>query len=205
VQQLKSKICLAFAAFAVTLAAGMLSTRALSAPTAASPENTVRQVVESLRKLRTTTDSAARADQIASIDTALAVEPLCRQALGAQWDRIDAAERAHFVGMILILLHKVAYPKAAEFFSGLTVRFRGERRDSAGQIVDTAVRRADGGEVSIDYVMEKLDGRWKIRDILLDRQSLASSVAGQIQGVLKQGSYADLVHQLEARIKQNGS
>jgi ABC-type transporter MlaC component len=179
--------------------------RAAAAPTAADPTNTVRQVVESLRKLRTMPDSAARTDQIASIDAALAVQALCRQALGAQWSRISTAERAHFVEMIVILLHKIAYPKAAEFFSGLTVDYRGVRPHPGGQVVDTAVKRGDGGEVSIDYVMEKADGRWKIRDILLDRQSLAASVAGQIQGVLKQGSYADLVRQMEARIKQNGS
>ncbi len=180
--------------------------RASAAPAAADPTNSVRQVVESLRKLRTTTDSAARANRFASIDAALAVEPLCRQALGAQWSRISAAERMHFVSMILTLLHKIAYPKAAEFFSGLTVEYRGERpHPGGGQVVDTAVKRGDGGEVSIDYVMEKSDGRWKIRDILLDRQSLAASVAGQIQGVLKQGSYADLVRQMEARIKQTGS
>jgi ABC-type transporter MlaC component len=204
-QRLKSKILLAFAASAVALATGLLPMRASAAPTAADPTNTVRRVVESLRKLRTMPDSGARTDQIASIDAALAVQPLCRQALGAQWSRISAAERAHFVKMIMILLHKIAYPKAAEFFSGLTVDYRGERPHPGGQVVDTAVKRGDGGEVSIDYVMEKSDGRWKIRDILLDRQSLATSVTGQIQGVLKQGSYADLVRQMEARIKQNGS
>jgi ABC-type transporter MlaC component len=205
VQQLKSTVLLAFAALTVVIAPALMPARAGAAPTAADPTNTVRQVVESLRKLRTTTDSAARAEQIASIDSALAVEPLCHQALGAQWSKLSAAERAHFVTMIVILLHKYAYPKAGEFFSGLTVEYRDAQPHSGGWVVDTGVKRGDGGEVRIDYVMEKSGGRWKIRDILLDRQSLATSVAGQIQGVLKQGSYADLVRQMEARIKQNGS
>jgi ABC-type transporter MlaC component len=203
--QLKPKILLAFAASAVALATLMAPMRARAALATADPANTVRQVVDSLRKLRTTTDSATRENRVASIDAALAIEPLCRQALGAQWSRISAAERAHFVSLITILLHKIAYPKAAEFFSGLTVEYRGERPRPGGQVVDTSVKRGDGGEVSIDYVMEKSGGRWKIRDILLDRQSLAATVASQIQGVLKQGSYADLVRQLEARIKQTDS
>jgi phospholipid transport system substrate-binding protein len=204
-RHVKSKILLVLAASAIALATGPLPIRARAAPAAGDPADTVRQVVESLRKLRTTDDSAARANQIASIDAALAVQPLCRQALGAQWNRISASERTRFVSMIKTLLHKIAYPKAAEFFSGLTVEYRGERPIRGGRIVDTTVRRSDGGEVSINYVMEKSDERWKIRDILLDRQSLAASVAGQIQGVLMQGSFAELVRQMEARIEQNGS
>jgi phospholipid transport system substrate-binding protein len=189
----------------VVLAIALVPTRTCAAPAAADPTDTVRQVVDSLRKLRTTTDSAARANKVASIDAALAIEPLCRQALGAQWSKLSSAEQKHFVSVILSLLHKIAYPKAAEFFSGLTIEYHGERPHADGRIVDTAVKRREGGEVSIDYVLEKTRGGWKIRDILLDRQSLAASVAGQIQGVLKQGSYADLVRQMEARLKQNGS
>jgi ABC-type transporter MlaC component len=177
----------------------------VAAQSASDATNTVRQVVESLRKLRTTTDSGARANEIAGIDQSLALEPLCQQALGAQWSKLAPNERQRFVNLVRDLLHKVAYPKAADFFSVLKVDYRGEQTREGRQIVDTAVKRAEGGEVSIDYVCEKIRGRWMIRDILLDRQSLADTIAGQMQALLKQGSYRNLVDQMETRLKQSDS
>jgi ABC-type transporter MlaC component len=204
-QHSKSKILHAFAASAAALLIALVPARILAAPPAADPADTVREVVDSLRKLHTTTEPAARARELASIDGALAVEPLCRQALGAQWSKLSAAQRKHFVTLIVSLLHKFAYPKAAEFFSALHMEYRADRPRSGARIVETTVKRGDGGAVSIDYLVEKEGGRWKIRDILLDRQSLAANVASQIQAVLKQGSYAELVRQMEARLKQKGS
>lgn len=161
--------------------------------------------MDSLRKLHTTANPEARAAEVASIDGALALRSLCRQALGARWSKLSEAERGRFVGLIVKLLHKYAYPRAAEFFSALDVEYRGERHERGGPVVETAVKRAGGGAVRIDYVMEPDGKRWKIRDIMLDRQSLAANVAGQIQAVLKQDSYAGLVRQMEARLEQKGS
>jgi ABC-type transporter MlaC component len=204
-RSIASEILRAFTALLIAATFALAPAPVLAAQSASDPTSTVRQVVDSLRKLRTTTDSGARATAIASIDRSLALEPLCQQALGAQWSKLDGAERQRFVNLVRGLLHKVAYPKASEFFSALKVDYRGEQTRDGRRIVDTAVMRAEGGEVSIDYVCEKIAGRWMIRDILLDRQSLADNVAGQMQAVLKQGSYRNLVNQMETRLKQPGS
>ncbi len=163
---------------------------------------TVRQLLASIGKLRTTTDSDQRGKLVASIDNSLAIDSLSRQALGAQWSKLDAAERARFVSLVKKLLEAIAYPNAAQFFSGFTVNFLGEETRNPDHIVKTTVSRPEGGAVSIDYVLQKMDGRWVVVDVILDRQSLAATTTSQIQATLRSGSYPDLVRQLEERLAQ---
>jgi ABC-type transporter MlaC component len=56
--------------------------------------------------------------------------------------------------------------------------------------------------VSINYVLQRTHGQWQVIDINLDGQSLAQSVTGQIQAVLRQSSYESLIAQMKARLEQ---
>ncbi len=165
-------------------------------------ETVVRKMIESIRKLHTTEDTAARAKLCASIDDSLAVDSLGPQALGAQWGKLDAAKRDEFDRLMRDLLEKLAYPQASQFFAGLVVQYGPEQVRGAERVVSTTVKRPEGGAISVDYVLRRAGKRWRVVDIDLDGQSLAQSVAGQIQAVLKQGSYESLVAQMRARLKQ---
>jgi phospholipid transport system substrate-binding protein len=166
-------------------------------------ETVVRNLIESIRKLHTTEDAAVRAKLIASIDASLAVDSLAPQALGAQqWGKLDAARRDEFDRLMRDLLEKLAYPQASQFFAGLDVQYGPEQVRGAERIVSTTVKRPEGGAISLDYVLQRTPNRWRVVDIDLDGQSLAQSVAGQIQAVLKQGSYENLVAQMRARLRQ---
>ncbi|MDO8431439.1 MAG: ABC transporter substrate-binding protein [Candidatus Binatus sp.] len=184
------------------LAATPRLSSALAADTTGPAEMIVRQMLESMSKLRTTKDNAARTELIAKIDDSLAIDSLSRTALGAQWSKLGRAERARFANLLRELLQKLAYPEASQFFTGLEVQFGKEQIKQARRIVSTTVKRAEGGAVSIDYVLGKVGPRWRVIDIILDGQSLASNVAAQIQAVLKQGSYDSLMAQMEAKLKQ---
>ena len=164
-------------------------------------EAVVRQMIDSIRKLRTTEDRAMRIKLISSIDDSLALDSLSQQALGAEWGKLDGAQRDQFLHLIRELLEKLAYPKASEFFADLDVQFGHEQAQGARRIVPTTVKRSEGGAVSITYVLQRTDGQWQVVDINLDGQSLAQSVTGQIQAVLRQGSYQGLIDQMKARLR----
>jgi phospholipid transport system substrate-binding protein len=164
-------------------------------------EAVVRQMIDSIRKLRTTEDRAMRSKLISSIDDSLALDSLSQQALGAEWGKLDGAQRDQFVNLIRELLEKLAYPKASEFFADLDVQFGHEQAQGARRIVPTTVKRSEGGAVSITYVLQRTHGQWQVVDINLDGQSLAQSVTGQIQAVLRQGSYQGLIDQMKARLR----
>jgi phospholipid transport system substrate-binding protein len=164
-------------------------------------EAVVRQMIDSIRKLRTTEDRTSRSKLISSIDDSLALDSLSQQALGAEWGKLDGAQRDEFLHLIRELLEKLAYPKASEFFADLDVQFGHEQAQGARRIVPTTVKRSEGGAVSITYVLQRTHGQWQVVDINLDGQSLAQSVTGQIQAVLRQGSYQSLIDQMKARLR----
>jgi phospholipid transport system substrate-binding protein len=178
---------------------------AIAAENPGPAETVVRQMLESISKLRTTKDKAQRTALIAKIENSLALDSLSQSALGAQWSKLNRAERAHFASLLRELLQKLAYPEASQFFAGLDIQFGKEQARPPREIVPTTVKRSEGGAVSIDYVLEKSGARWRVIDIVLDGQSLASNVAAQIQAVLKQGSYDSLMAQMEAKLKQPDS
>ena len=180
----------------------LCSLNASSAGSEGPATSTVKQLLASIGKLRTTTGPAQRDKLIASIDSSLAIEQLSERALGAQWSKLDSRERAHFTALVKQLLEKIAYPNAAEFFTGLSVDVIGEDVQGDRHVVKSMVNRPGSGAVSIDYVMQRIGGRWMVVDVILDRQSLADSMASQFQATLKSSSYNDLVAQMQARLAQ---
>jgi phospholipid transport system substrate-binding protein len=161
----------------------------------------VRQLIACIRNLRTTEDPASRNKLIFLINRSLALDSLSQQALGAEWGKLDSAERDQFLHLIRELLEKLAYPKASEFFADLDVQYGQEQAKGARRVVPTTVKRSEGGAVSITYVLQRTHGQWQVADINLDGQSLAQSVTGQIQAVLRQGSYQSLIAQMKARLR----
>ena len=168
-------------------------------------ETVVREMLDSIRKLRTTENSAAKIELTKKVDSSLALDSLSQKALGAQWGKLDATQRDRFARLLRELLEKLAYPQASQFFTELEVEYGAEQVKDGQTVVPTTVKRREGGAVSIDYVLAKKGAQWRVVDIVLDGQNLASNVEGQIQAVLKQGSYDSLMTQMEAKLKQPGS
>jgi phospholipid transport system substrate-binding protein len=184
---------------------GFATFQSSAATASGSATATVNRLLASIGKLRTTTDPGERDKLVTSIDTSLAIQKLSQQALGAQWSMLDSREQTHFVALVTQLLEKIAYPNAARFFSSFQVKVLGENAEGDRHTVRTLVTRPDGGAVSIDYILEPADGRWRIVDVILDRQSLAASMTSQIQATLKASSYRGLVDQMKARLAQNAT
>ena len=188
-----------------------LSALATIPSTSAAAENpgpaeaAVRQMLDSISKLRTTENKEAKSELIKKVDSSLALDSLSQKALGAQWGKLDSTQRERFARLLRELLEKLAYPQASQFFTGLEVEYGTEQVKDGQTVVPTTVKRREGGAVSIDYVLARKGAQWRVVDIVLDGQSLASNVEGQIQAVLKQGSYDSLIAQMEAKLKQPGS
>lgn len=167
-----------------------------------TPTAVVQQLVGSVGLLASANDQEDRDKLNDTIDKSLATAPLARRVLGPTWKKIDASQRARFVTLLTRLLEVVAYPRASDFFHGLQIKYQGEQKTRDGAVVPTIVSFPKSGEVKIDYLMEHIDGRWQIADINLDGRSLADGVSEQVQTLLKQGSYNDLVAKMQARVGQ---
>ncbi len=195
-------IALTMAGIFALVAAAQAFPAAKATAATGTPSEVVRQLIDSMRKLGSTDDREQRRRIVDTVNRTLAIDVLARQALGPAWSQLDAGQRSRLVELMTLMMEKIAYPRAVEFFSGLEVNFRGEGRGDRGNVVRTAVTRANSGEVKIDYVLVRDGGRWRIVDIDLEGQSLSDRIGQQIQAILKQGSYDDLVERLEARLAE---
>jgi phospholipid transport system substrate-binding protein len=163
---------------------------------------TVAALIESMRGLGEAKDQAERTQIMRSIDDSLAIESMARQALAQTWLKLTKPQRDEFVELMTKTLEKLAYPRAADFFTGLIVDYRSVSSTAQGEIVRTRATRAQSGQVTIDYLMEQRRGRWRVKDVNLDGASLSESVTNQIQAILKQSSYAELIGKIRARLAE---
>jgi len=165
-------------------------------------QQAVRHLIDSIKRLETIRDPAQRSQVEDSITRSLALSDVAEQALGPQWPSMSDEQRMQFAGMLSQTLARMAYPQASQFYSTLKTEYRGQESTPAGTVVKTVVARPEGGAVSIDYLVVNRGGRQQIADVNLDGQSLAQSIASQIEGVVKNGSYELLMQQMQGKLAQ---
>jgi ABC-type transporter MlaC component len=192
-----------FMAAVAAVCAGILMMTAAPAAHAASPaEAVVRGAIDSMKALPAAKNQPdVHRKLLDSLDNALALDLLAKQALGPQWDKLSDTERHHFVAVFTRSLEKVGFPRAAAALSQVKVNYLGdEDRKASTTVVRTSVGRDNGGKVPIDFTLIQRGPRWQIVDVVMDGQSLPNVVAKRFQVVVQEKGYQKLVEELEKQI-----
>lgn len=66
--------------------------------------------------------------------------------------------------------------------------------------VQSLVRRKDGDDVPIDYLLQSRDGSWRIINVFADGASELSLMASEFYAILESGGLEALLAEIEARI-----
>ncbi len=195
---------------ALLLCAGLASAAPAPAEPAASPRAVVEQLLDAVRRFKDEKKQKLTPDERAQNDAAkklanetLAIAELGERALGDYWQKLSAAQRTEFVGLLRALLERVAYPKSSSFFGDLTIEFRDERVSGDEATVRTVVRHPKEGLVSIDYKLKRSGDHWTIYDVLLDEVSLAQDLRSQVQKILREESYARLLQRMREKLNES--
>lgn len=173
------------------------------------PTTTVQRLVESVRSFKPETAPLSAQERTANTkaqkvsEETIAVSDLAKRVLGPQWSKLSAAEQKDFTKLLAQLLQKIAYPKSAEFFGELQIDYTGEKFNGTGAIVETKVSHPKEGQVSIDYELHQINGKWMINDVLLDSISLVTNVQSQIQQVISKESYQGLLKRMREKLAEN--
>ena len=176
---------------------------------AGTPSETVKQLVESVRSYKKETPTLSAQERAANTqaqkvaEEALAIQDLAKNVLGAQWEKIGANEQKNFTQLLMSLFQKVAYPKSAEFFGDLRIEYTNERINGNEAVVETTVSHPKEGEVAIEYQLHQAQGKWVIRDVLLDGVSMVTNVRTQIQQVIAKESYQGLVKRMRDKLAES--
>lgn len=192
----------ALRALALVLLCLVLPVSALAAQSVGPGESTIRGLVAAMRAYARATTPAERAAAAAKVSRRLALRAIARESLGAQWQKLDRAERERFAALIERSVESLAYPRAAQAIAQIKVHYLRETVKGRQRIVQTTVTRPEGGALPVDYTLTRQDGRWTVADISLDGESLAKAVRTRIQTALKQQGYPKLVADLERRVEQ---
>jgi phospholipid transport system substrate-binding protein len=123
-----------------------------------------------------------------------------RQALGREWNRRTGAERDEFALAFTGVLER-AYVSIVQARLPRdrppAIRVTGEEMSGErGAVVRTKVQSRDGGDVQLDYKMNRPGKTWLIRDVVIDGVSLVENYRAQFGRVLRRTSYAELLEQL---------
>jgi ABC-type transporter MlaC component len=125
-------------------------------------------------------------------------------ALGPEWERRTAAERDEFVTLFGDLIERAYVGRlagAVRMTGGLEVRYSDEVVTGNEATVTTALSAGGGHDLRVEYRMAARDGRWRVRDIVLDGVSTVENYHAQFRRVLEHGGYAALTAQLRDRVR----
>jgi phospholipid transport system substrate-binding protein len=167
---------------------------------AETPTNTIKNLLEAVRSYN---NNAANANAQKVVEGTLPIQDLSKEVLGPHWEKLSAAEQKSFVQLLQELLHKVAYPKSAEFFGDLRIEFVSENILGSDAIVETTVSHPKEGQVTIEYKLRKVDEHWVLTDVLLDSVSLVTNVRSQMQQVIAKESYQGLIKRMREKLTES--
>jgi phospholipid transport system substrate-binding protein len=182
---------------------------AIAAGTDDTPTATVRRLLEALHGYRTAGPGPSTADQQHNTQVlrvareSLGIRTLAMRTLGTHWNALSERQRNEFVDLLNALLERKAYPKSATFFGDLRVDYLGETVSGERSTVRTRVVHPKEGEIGIDYVLERTAGRWLIVDVLLDDVSLATDIRTQVQRIISDQSYAELIRRMREKLSES--
>lgn len=123
--------------------------------------------------------------------------------LGPSWHTRTKAEQEEFVHLFGNFLERSlisAFAANIRLVDGIQVRYVGESINGAAATVWTTVTGRSGDTLSFNYHMVDRDGRWAIRDVVIDGVSVSANYRAQLTRVIRTSSYAGLVAQMRARV-----
>ena len=123
---------------------------------------------------------------------------MARRSLGSEWRRRSPEEQKEFVKLFTGLLER-AYLDNIESYNGEKFRYLKEQEDNNHAQVDTKIIDNKGQEFSINYRLHKVNGDWKVYDVVIEDISLVNNYRSQFNRVLATSSYEELVNRMKGK------
>jgi phospholipid transport system substrate-binding protein len=192
-----------------TVAGILLLTLQLGVGAAESPRDTLRATIARLilvlrdPALQGQDRRQEREEKVQEIVRPQFAFPVMAQhALGAHWRDCTEAEQQEFVRLFTTLLEQT-YSGVLARYAEVQVLFVQERLQGAVAEVDTQVRASPHEPpVAITYQLRDVDGKWLVDDVVIDEVSLVRNYGAQFGRILRTASFADLVRDLESKLRE---
>jgi phospholipid transport system substrate-binding protein len=115
------------------------------------------------------------------------------------WDDLSAEQQERFVAAFE-RLSIMTYVTRFANVTPETFAVQGSEAEGDGRVqVHAAIARGEQDDISLDYLLEERDGRWRIINILADQVSDLALKRAEYHRVLSDGTIEDLIAELEAQ------
>jgi phospholipid transport system substrate-binding protein len=141
----------------------------------------------------------------AVFDAILDYGTLAQGSLKDHWAERTDAERKDFSDVLKQLVQR-AYRRNLDRTADYDVRFDGEDKQADGFIVKTVAQsRTNAREepISIDYLVHRVDGAWRIEDIITEGSSLVNNYHQQFNRIIKKDGFPELMKRMRKKLASN--
>jgi phospholipid transport system substrate-binding protein len=127
---------------------------------------------------------------------------IAREALGAHWDALTPEQRAKFLALFSPLTNR-ALITAAQRNASVTY----DSETIAGPDATVVVTPRAAGEPlgSVEYKLRGRCGRWRIRDVVVDGESLVDGYRAQLDRLFRRGTFDDLLAVMRRKLGRTAS
>jgi phospholipid transport system substrate-binding protein len=124
---------------------------------------------------------------------------MAMRSLGANWRRINPQQRQEFVATFTALLEKT-YADQIDLYNGQQVVYSGENIDGDYAQVDSRIIDTNGQTYSVAYRLHRVDGKWRIYDIVAENISIVNNYRSQFNRVISRSSFEELLKTMKQQV-----
>jgi phospholipid transport system substrate-binding protein len=121
-----------------------------------------------------------------------------RRALVRYWAGRTRDDQIEFVGLFTDLLER-SYVGKIEAYSGEKIAYTGDSVDGDYASVRSRIITKSRNDTSLDYRLDRVDGHWKVYDVLIDGVSFVSTYRSQFDHIIQSSSYNELIDRLRKK------
>jgi len=125
-------------------------------------------------------------------------EEMARRSLGTHWRRLPPERQKEFVALFTELLERT-YANSINLYDGQKVIYTGETVDGDYAEVSTKIITKKGEAFSAVYKLRRVDGKWKVYDVVAEGISVVNNYRSQFNRVIVNLSLEDLMKTLREK------
>src|SRR6266540_4478967 len=124
---------------------------------------------------------------------------MAMRSLGANWRRLNPQQQKEFASTFTALLEKT-YADQIDLYNGQQVVYTCESVDNDYAQVDSRIIDKNGRTYSVVYRLHRVDGKWRIYDVVAENISLVNNYRSQFNRVLAKSSFEELLKTMKEKV-----
>jgi phospholipid transport system substrate-binding protein len=161
-------------------------------------QNTIDQVIEILRTIRSPEEVAKHKDSLRQLlILRFDFTAMAQSTLGNRWSDLEGKEKAFIAAFTDFVEH--GYMSTLGSYRGEKVVYDRERVQGESAEVDTRVVGGEGAPMKIQYKLNRRLEQWMVYDAVIDDVSVVENYRSQFARILRTASLEELIESLRAK------